>query len=216
MKKTVSALLIATLILGMLTGCGSNDQHKTQTSDQPQAVDQAESADEDSSATPADEDEDYSQYLPTGSVDFMNCTIKDLDLNDVALSDYIKGNKVTMLNIWGTFCGPCINEMPDLGELERKYKDQGFEIVGLTSDVTDRDGNYDEEVIADAKDIIDKTGITYPVLVCTLDFLTDLGIQAVPTTFFVDSEGNVLGEAMPGSNTAEDWEKIIKDYLGEG
>ena len=212
MKKRISAILLSVVVLGVFTGCGSSAEPQAGESEQTQAVAEKDEASEQA----ADDGEDYSQYLPTGSADFMNTTCKDLDLNDVQLSDYIKDNKVTMLNIWGTFCGPCINEMPDLGELERKYKDQGFEIVGLTSDVADASGNYDEGTIEDAKDIIDQTKITYPVLVCSRDFLVGLGIQAVPTTYFVDSEGNILGEILPGSRPKEDWEEIITGHLNEG
>ena len=210
MKKSISAILVSAAVLLIFTGCGSSKEQQTTENESSQAVSEEQTASE---QAPAD---DNSQYMPTGSVDFMNYTIKDLDLNDVQLSDYIKDNKVTMLNIWGTFCGPCINEMPDLGELERKYKDQGFEIVGLTCDVADQDGNFDEEVIADARAIIDHTKITYPVLVCPVDFLENLGIQAVPTTYFVDSEGNILGNIELGSNAKEIWEQIITGHLNEG
>lgn len=210
MKKPISAILVSAAVLLIFTGCGSSKEQQTTENEPSQAVSEEQTASEQAP------DDDNSQYMPTGSVDFMNYTIKDLDLNDVQLSDYIKDNKVTMLNIWGTFCGPCINEMPDLGELEREYKDQGFEIVGLTCDVADQDGNFDEEVIADARAIIDQTKITYPVLVCPVDFLENLGIQAVPTTYFVDSEGNILGNIELGSNAKEVWEQIITGHLNEG
>jgi len=122
---------------------------------------------------------------------------------------------VTMINIWGTFCGPCISEMPTLGEIERRYKDKGFEIVGLTCDVYDLKGNYDERVIDDAKAIIEDTGITYPVLVAPTELMLDIGLQYVPTTYFLDSEGNVLGSAEIGSKTSVEWEDIINMYLSK-
>ncbi len=241
MKKAAALLLSTVFLIGALAGCGesgqqqgqeqsqeqSQQQGQEQSQQQSQQNEQAAETMENGQAAETMENEEqqeimeneeqqsYAEYAPTGTVSFMNCSMKDLELKDVELADYIKDNEVTMLNIWGTFCGPCINEMPDLGELERKYKDQGFEIVGLTCDVADQNGGYDEDVIADALDIIDRTEITYPVLACSWQFLSDLGIQAVPTTYFVDSEGNILGQPILGSNSADDWDNVISGYLNQ-
>ena len=201
MKKTAAILLIATLSLGLITGCGNSEQ---------QAQSGAETAQPEASQDTARTTE---ASAPEDGI--INYTVKDLDLNDVALADYVKGNKVTMINFWGTFCGPCISEMPDLGEIERKYKDKGFEIVGLTTDVADPQGNYDESVIDDARSIIEDTGITYPVLVAPVQLMEDIGLQYVPTTYFLDSEGNVLGSAEIGSKPSAEWENVIDGYLSK-
>ena len=201
MKKTAAILLIATLSLGLITGCGNSEQ---------QAQSGAETAQPEASQDTARTTE---ASAPEDGI--INYTVKDLDLNDVALADYVKGNKVTMINFWGTFCGPCISEMPDLGEIERKYKDKGFEIVGLTTDVADPQGNYDESVIDDARSIIEDTGITYPVLVAPVQLMEDIGLQYVPTTYFLDSEGNVLGSAEIGSKPSTEWENVIDGYLSK-
>ena len=65
---------------------------------------------------------------------------------------------LTMVNIWGTFCTPCISEMPDLGELAQEYADQGLAIVGIISDVQ----NAGDET---AQEIIDATGADYTHIV---------------------------------------------------
>ena len=201
MKKTAAILLIATLSLGLITGCGNSEQ---------QAQSGAETAQPEAS-----QDTPRTTEAAAPEDGIINYTVKDLDLNDVALADYVKGNKVTMINFWGTFCGPCISEMPDLGEIERKYKDKGFEIVGLTTDVADPQGNYDESVIDDARSIIEDTGITYPVLVAPVQLMEDIGLQYVPTTYFLDSEGNVLGSAEIGSKPGTEWENVIDGYLSK-
>ena len=194
-------MLIATLSLGLITGCGNSEQ---------QAQSGAETAQPEAS-----QDTPRTTEAAAPEDGIINYTVKDLDLNDVALADYVKGNKVTMINFWGTFCGPCISEMPDLGEIERKYKDKGFEIVGLTTDVADPQGNYDESVIDDARSIIEDTGITYPVLVAPVQLMEDIGLQYVPTTYFLDSEGNVLGSAEIGSKPSTEWENVIDGYLSK-
>ncbi len=202
MKKAAAMLLAATLSISILTGCGKSEQP---------------SADQQTADTRNVEIQATAQTTEIISPEdgLVNYTVKDLDLNDVALADYIKGNKVTMINIWGTFCGPCISEMPALGEIERRYKDKGFEIVGLTCDVYDLHGNYNESVIADARAIIEDTGITYPVLIAPTQLMLDIGLQYVPTTYFLDSEGNVLGNAEIGSKTSVEWEDVINMYLSQ-
>ena len=201
MKRAAAILLIATLSFGIISGCGNGGQ---------QAQSGTETAQPDASQEPSQTAEAVS---PEDIL--MNYTVKDLELNDVALADYVKGNKLTMINFWGTFCGPCISEMPELGEVERNYKDKGFEIVGLTTDVADLQGNYDESVIDDARSIIEDTGITYPVLVAPAQLMVDIGLQYVPTSYFLDSEGNVLGSAEIGSRTGEEWEEVINGYLSQ-
>ena len=201
MKKTAAILLIATLSLGLITGCGNSEQQAQSGAETAQPEASQDTARTTEAAAPED--------------GIINYTVKDLDLNDVALADYVKGNKVTMINFWGTFCGPCISEMPDLGEIERKYKDKGFEIVGLTTDVADPQGNYDESVIDDARSIIEDTGITYPVLVAPVQLMEDIELQYVPTTYFLDSEGNVLGSAEIGSKPSTEWETVIDGYLSK-
>ena len=60
----------------------------------------------------------------------------DLDGNEIS-SELYSNNKITMVNIWGTFCGPCIREMPDLAKLNQEYKSKGVEIIGIPIDIAD-------------------------------------------------------------------------------
>ena len=145
--------------------------------------------------------------------EIMDMEVLDLSKNPVKLGSLISGNKVTMLNFWGTFCGPCIGEMPDLGDLERKYKDQGFEILGLTSDIVDYQGNMDESLIGEAEDIAADTGVTYPILITSMELMDYTQLMAFPTTYFVDAQGNMLRDPVVGSQSREAWEKIITELL---
>ena len=56
-------------------------------------------------------------------------------------------SKLTMINIWGTFCGPCIQEMPDLGEISRSYDSGEFQMIGLISDVTETGDSKAQEIV---------------------------------------------------------------------
>lgn len=139
----------------------------------------------------------------------------DIDGNAVDQSifaDY----KLTMVNVWATFCGPCLREMPDLGELAAEYKDKGVRIVGLVSDTLDRNGENDQSQVDYAKEIISDTGADYLHILPSTDLFGLLGqISSVPTTFFVDSEGRQVGSAYMGAREKDDWITIIDSTLEE-
>ena len=134
----------------------------------------------------------------------------DLEGN-VVTNEIFEDADVTMINIWGTFCGPCINEMPDLGELARTAP-EGSQVIGLVIDVYEDD----EESIAVAQEIVDVTEADY------LNIIIDevLGeyiynVPGVPTTIFVDSEGNQLSEPMVGSRPGDDYREQIEALLDD-
>ena len=131
----------------------------------------------------------------------------DLNGNEVT-NEVFANSKLTMVNVWATYCGYCIDEMPDLGEISREYDKTEFQILGLVSDVT-TPGE------ASAMEIVQTTGADYTHLV-TNDQLSK-GIlqdaQAVPTTFFVDSKGNRIGAIYAGKKSKDEWKKIVEEML---
>lgn len=157
-----------------------------------------------------------SQETGSGTGVLAGFTAQDLEGNNVddsIFDDY----DVTMINVWGTFCGPCIQEMPDLGQLAEDYADEGLQIVGIVSDATDYEGGYPEETVELAKEIVEETGAGYLHLLPSQDLLDRVlsSIQVVPTTFFVDSEGNQLGGIVTGSKSYDDWTAILDQKLEE-
>ncbi len=115
--------------------------------------------------------------------------------------------QLTMVNIWGTFCGPCIDEMPDLGELSRSMP-EGAQIVGLICDI------QGDTNLQAAKNIVAKANAEFTHIIAEevlLDFIS--GVTGVPTTFFVDGSGRIVGEPMVGSARAEDYRAAIEGYL---
>lgn len=117
---------------------------------------------------------------------------------------------LTMVNIWGTFCGPCIEEMPYLGELSREYADRGFQIVGMVCDVTEA-GNET------ALQIVEETKADYTNVIASEDLMMNAlqYVSSVPTTVFLDKEGNVVGEVYSGARDKTTWELIINQCLAE-
>lgn len=124
-------------------------------------------------------------------------------------------NDVTMVNFWGTFCGPCIQEMPDLGEINNERKGTGFGIIGVVVDAQLKDLQINEEIYEDAKEIVKTTGADYEHLLLSADIVSEMmsiyDINSIPMTFFVDSTGKVIGEPYVGSRSKADWNEIIEE-----
>ena len=118
--------------------------------------------------------------------------------------------ELTMVNIWATYCSPCIQEMPDLGEISRSYDSGEFQIIGLISDVTETGDSK-------AQEIVQSTQADYTHLVASPDIQRKVlsRVSVVPTTIFVDSEGNQVGEGYAGSRSKEEWTSIIEDLRSE-
>ncbi len=112
--------------------------------------------------------------------------------------------KVVLVNFWATWCGPCRAEIPDLVELQKKYKDR-LQILGLVVD--DDDLNAIKKFAA-------RFGINYPVALATNDIRIQYGgIPALPTSFVLDSEGRVV-QKHEGLRDPVLYETEIRSLLG--
>ena len=121
-----------------------------------------------------------------------------------------------MVNVWATFCTPCISEMPELGELADEYADKGVQIVGLISDVLNSDGSVSETQLDTAREIVSSTGADYVHIVPSTDLYGLLyQITSVPTTFFVDETGAQVGYTYLGARDKAEWSAILDEVLAE-
>jgi thiol-disulfide isomerase/thioredoxin len=132
----------------------------------------------------------------------------DLEGNAVDSKELFAKNKVTMINIWGTYCGPCVEEMPELEQMSKEYADKGAAIVGLVVDVTEAD----DSKLAEAKSIVKDTGVTYVNLKAWDGFKDQLAAPGTPTTYFVDSNGNIVGTPIVGA-LPEEYIPAVKALL---
>ena len=125
-----------------------------------------------------------------------------------------EGKKLTMINVWATFCGPCIREMPDLGRLSTAYGEE-FQIIGIPLDVVDYRLIEREEELTKAKEIITEADADYLHLIPSgsLSRLFLSEVQSVPTTVFVDGNGNQIGEIYVGAMSEKEWAEIIEALL---
>jgi thiol-disulfide isomerase/thioredoxin len=144
-----------------------------------------------------------------------NFTLTNLKGDKVSLASY-KG-KAVQINFWATWCAPCKIETPWLVELEKQYKPQGFEILGVSFDDLDND---DPNLLAKEKIDIAKSvqqlGISYPVLLDGDSIAKPYGDSDVyPTSFFVDRTGKIVAASF-GLTSKDDLEGNIRKALGEG
>lgn len=117
-------------------------------------------------------------------------TLPDINGNEVSLSDY-KG-KTVLLTFWASWCPTCRAENKHLAEVYPKYKNEGFEILGVSLDRSKT--NWEKAVEKDGitwPQVSDLQGVDSPVA-------TKYGVYATPTTFLIDSAGVVIGKNLRG------------------
>ncbi len=128
------------------------------------------------------------------------------------------GHDLTLVNVWATFCGPCKGEMPDLAELNEEYQAQGFQVVGICGDIANETtGELYQNQYEDALRIVEETHAdTYlnlnPAGELMAGFIHD-HVPAYPTSLFVDSEGNQIGDMVIGSRDKDTWKAEIEKRL---
>lgn len=116
-------------------------------------------------------------------------------------------NKLTMVNFWATWCGPCVGEIPDLQRIADDYASSGFGIVGVLVADEDTEG---------ALDFLQSNGIMYPVVMPEGPFAAiSSEFDAIPTTVFFDSNGNRVGETQTGAMDYASWASLIDSLLAD-
>ncbi len=137
---------------------------------------------------------------------------QDMEGNTVS-SDIFSESKLTMVNVWATYCNPCLREMPGLGELAGEYDSEEFQVIGIISDVQE---GADQKVMDYASALIEQTGADYTHIVLNESVYYALlkDVSVVPTTFFIDEKG-VLLDTVIGSMEKPVWEEKINALLEE-
>ena len=134
----------------------------------------------------------------------------DLYGNSVT-EDVFNEHSLTMVNVWGTFCDPCIREMPDLARLYGELQEKDINLVGIMVDVSE-DKNKDLAI-----QITEDNGVKYLNIIpddALIDYLYN-NISGVPTTLFVDREGNIIGEPVVGARDKDTYMQIAMERLEE-
>jgi len=131
----------------------------------------------------------------------------DLDGNAVSSAYLFKDNKITMVNVWGTWCHNCVGEMEVLAEIHTHLQAKGCGVVGL---------EYEQKHIDTMKDeiraFLEEKGVNYPNVIMPRDNEIINGISGFPTTFFVDSEGTILTLPISGAQV-DAYESTVDQLL---
>lgn len=131
------------------------------------------------------------------------------DLNGNTVNQSIFNNySLTMVNVWATYCTPCINEIPGINDVYNQVRGKGVNIIGV---VSDGEGKLDT-----VRELVNKTGASYKMYIPSSSMLQNSfmsNLSFVPTTFFVDRNGNRVGSPISGSKTADQWLKTVNDML---
>ena len=123
------------------------------------------------------------------------------DLNGVIVkSDQFKG-KVVVIDFWATWCPPCRAEIPGYVDLVKKYGGDGLVIVGVS---------MDEAGPGVVKTFSDKFGVNYPMVMGDEKMVAAFGgIEALPTTFLIDRNGQIRDRKVGAEPTEEYSKKIL-------
>ena len=207
MKKGLLIILMAGMVLA---GCGGNSAEDSLTGKDGQQNIGVENIEGDTVG--GETDENGTESGTEQQVYVLEFTDAVTIEGKTMSSDVFSNSKLTMVNVWATFCGPCINEMPDLGTIAGAYDTADFQMIGIVSDVVEGD----DDMLAEAKEIIEETGANYPHLLLNEELYINLvgASDSVPTTYFFNQDGELLGYLV-GAQSKEVWEEIIDGLLEE-
>jgi len=173
--KNIALFVILAFTFSALVACnGGTDTSSIETPNVPANTADASKA-----------DKPKSDYPPAPSA-IMQADIKLLDDTTFKLED--KKGKVILANLWATWCGPCIEEMPHLVEMHEKYKDKNFEVLGL---------NTDDEPKEMIERFAAKQKLNYPLAWAdgklTTEFVKVTRLQGIPQTLLINRDGQLRG-----------------------
>ena len=137
----------------------------------------------------------FSCYEPLGKLAGLvgtkvEFTTTDLDGNPISSADLFAQHEVTMVNIWATWCGPCIGELAELQQIHTRLLEKDCAIVGLLNDTA----------LDSARQLIADNGVTYPVILAPDNFYSIFPIEAYPSSFFIGRDGTILAAPIVGAD----------------
>ena len=137
-----------------------------------------------------------------------NFTAKTIT-GETVTNEIFASKKISVVNIWGTFCPPCIAEMPELGEMARSLPADA-QIIGLVCDATEDS----TQQIQKAQEITKQSNANFVNIIPDAQLLKFMeNVEAVPTTIFVNSKGEVVGKAIIGADVEgykNELQKLLK------
>ncbi len=190
--KKIALILMSVFVLTAVLGACTVAQDTQDEADVTATAEATAEPEATAAATETTEDEGLS---------FSLTTLTDETIDDSIISE----NKLTMVNFWATWCGPCVSEIPDLQLISEEYADKDFALIGVL---------FGDDDVSGAKDFIAEQGLTYPIILPEGPFFDmSMNIYAIPTTMFFDSNGEQVGQTVVGAKSYADWTGLIELLL---
>lgn len=182
--KNAAVFVVLSIALSGFSACSNSNTQKDTAENTTSAADSVSVT---NSAANSAAKNDY----PPAPAGIMQAEIKDLDGNTFKLED--KKGKVLLVNMWATWCGPCRAEMPELVAMQNKYKDSGFEVIGL-----DTDEESPEEIKSFARTMKLNYQLGYADDKLFGEFLKVTRMQGIPQSLLINREGKLTGMFLGG------------------
>lgn len=219
-KKFAAFLMTGVLCFAVLTACSSKEKSAyTESSDSAAPSVSAETPAASDSVAPAETSDVSDSVAPAETSDSDSISLGEFTTQDINGETYnqdmFKDYELTLVNVFATWCSPCVAEIPDLEKLNNQMEDQGVHVVGVLLDILNAKGEIEPEGVERAKFLAEQTGAAYPFLVPDSTYFNGrlIGIESIPETFFVDKNGNIVGETYSGSRSLEEWISVVEKEL---
>ena len=185
MKYPLVHTLAFAAVLLLLIGCSSSDTHEADRT------------------APANLQTETAVPQSAASQPEVVFSLRDLDANVRESSEWI-GKQPVVLNFWGTWCPPCRREIPDLVRVYNEFKPQGVEMLGITI--------LQRETPDNVRKVAGQYGMNWPMLVAQESLLIKYRISGVPTTIFLDRQGQVR-QVFVGPRGYREFKKAFQSIL---
>lgn len=182
-RKRIIRLMVLIVVLSLCSGCKKNDASETKASEESQQT-----------ASEAAESKKSSDEFA-----FISTTVTDEQPVD---SSVFSQYKLTAVNIWATWCNPCVGE---LAELQKLYEalPEGVNFMGICTDA--------ETDLELAQQILESKGVKYTNIAANQEMMQGIlsTVNAYPTTLFIDQKGNIVGNSLVGAPSSD----VVNTYL---
>lgn len=204
--KWIGILSFFIFTIGMLSACGTQSNKETE-------IIEVASTNEHITTEEKIYSEDVNLITGDFAGDFVTTNIEGKVYTDDVFAD----NELTVMNVFTTWCTYCIEELPALETLNYEMAEKGVRVIGLVYDCRDeKSGTINDEAIEKAGLIQERGNITFTFLIPDETFFHERfknELTGFPTTYFVDKNGNMVGEIDEGFHNENEWRQIINSRL---
>jgi len=201
MKNTLKKLFVLAFIFLMLlsSACTVVNPTPTETPQETATIMPTQGA---NTPEPTFDPSQNENYLPPFSAE-------QLDGETYSSTDFAQ-HKLTMINVWATWCGPCIGELDELGNIARDFESKGVTLIGILLD------SDDSGAVEEAKQLLSSNNAQYRNIKLNetvhRTIVEKYNIYSIPTTLFVNSDGIVV-TVVSGAKSYQEWSEIIDNLL---